>query len=116
MLVAELPVAGVVVVPGFGAAVLGVAAGLAGAVEAGTPEAEAASGVVVVVAPLAETGSVVSGVGSPGIGFDRMPAINSFKPVCDLLRYVYHLVSSSIQIFLFACSAGSLPASATARA
>jgi hypothetical protein len=59
---------------------VGVAAGFAGvplagaAGFAGVPEAEAVSGVV--AGPVAETGSVVKGVGSPGIGFARIPAIN----------------------------------------
>ena len=65
-------VAGVVVPAGFGAVPF------AGAALVGfaTPEAEAVSPGVVVAGVLAEAGSVVKGVGSPGIGFDRIPAIN----------------------------------------
>lgn len=101
-----------------GEVLAGWAAPLAGAVvagfAAGTPDADAVS--LGVPGVLADTGKVVSGVGSFGKGFARMPAINSFRPASDLLRYLYQLVSCSIQTFLFACSAGSLPARATARA
>ena len=41
------------------------------------------------VAAGAETGSDVSGVGSGGKGFDRIPATNSGRPASDLLlRYL----------------------------
>lgn len=60
------------VAAGFGAVPSAGAAGLVGV----TPEADAVSPGVPVAGPVAEAGSVVKGVGSPGIGFARIPAIN----------------------------------------
>ena len=106
--VAGVVVAGVVVVvaAGFvGVPLLGVATGLAVA-----PAAVVTPVAVVVpvvpaptAAPLAETGSVVRGVGSGGSGFDRMLPIISFKPASESLwRNLYQPVKVSIQPFLFA--------------
>ena len=61
------------VAAGFGAVPFAGAAGLVGVA---TPEADAVSLGVAVAGPVAEAGSVVKGVGSPGIGFARIPAIN----------------------------------------
>ena len=50
------------------------------------------------VAPGAEAGSDVSGVGSGGSGFDRMPASISFNPASDwLFLNLYQVVRLSIQ-------------------
>ena len=64
---------GVVVAAGFAGWPFAGAAGLAGDP---VPEADAVSPGVVGVGALADAGSVVKGVGSPGIGFARIPAIN----------------------------------------
>ncbi len=69
---------------------------------------------VVVVAGV--VGKVVNGVGSGGYGFDITVAIISGKPASDLLRYLYQVVRLSIQIFLAAALAASVPESDTARA
>ena len=62
-------------------------------------------------------GSVVNGVGSGGNGFDMTPAIRSVRPASDpLFRYLYQVVKVSIQAFLLAAFAGSVPESETARA
>ena len=61
-------------------------------------------------------GSEVSGVGSGGSGFDRMLATNSFIPVSELLRNLYHWVRLSVHAVFWAASLESVPASATARA
>jgi hypothetical protein len=105
---AGLVVAGAAAVVGNGVVVA--AAGLAGvplpgvmAVAMGLAVAAVVSAVFVLsAAPLAETGRVVTGVGSGGSGFDRILAINSFRPTSDLLRYLYQVVRDSIHTFLFA--------------
>ena len=62
-------------------------------------------------------GSVVSGVGSGGNGFDITAAIRSVRPASDpLFRYLYQVVRVSSQAFLLAAFAASVPESATARA
>jgi hypothetical protein len=114
VVVVEVLAAGVVVLAGLAAPLAGVVVAGFAAPAAGTPEADAVS--LGVPGVLAETGNAVSGVGSFGKGLDRMPAISSLRPASDLLRYLYQLVNCSIQSFLLACSAGSLPANATARA
>ena len=59
----------------------------AGGVAVAVPLAVSAGGVT--VAPVAGgVGNVVSGIGTSGKGFDRMPATNSLRPVSDLLRYL----------------------------
>ena len=50
------------------------------------------------VAAGVDGGSDVSGVGSGGNGFAKIPATNSFIPVSELLfRYLYHCVRLSVQ-------------------
>ena len=62
-------------------------------------------------------GKDVSGVGSGGSGFDRMPAIISFIPVSELLlRNLYHCVRLSFHVVFCVAYVASFPANATARA
>ena len=64
-----------------------------------------------------EAGNAVIGVGSGGSGVDITVAIRLGKPVSVFSwRYLYQVVSSSIDSFLVAAYLGSVPASATARA
>ena len=79
---AVVVLAGVVeIAPGFVGA-----GGVAVAVPLGVP---AGGGVIGAAAPVAGgVGKVVSGIGTSGNGFDRMPATSSFRPVSDLLRYL----------------------------
>ena len=118
--------ASLVVVAGFGAVVAVEAAGVVtglvvgGATVPGVAVEPAAvelpgTGVLDVVGVTA--GSVVNGVGSGGNGLAITPAIRSVRPASDpLLRYLYQVVSVSIQAVFLDAYAASLPESATARA
>ena len=77
-----VPVAGVVVVAGLVVVVVPAGAVAVPLVPVALLVAGVAAGV--------EAGSTVSGVGSGGSGFVRIPATNSFMPsVLSLLRYLY---------------------------
>ena len=102
---------------GFGAGVV-VGAGF-GAVE---PAGGVVPGVPLVPVALAgveggAAGNTVSGVGSGGKGFAKIPATNSGMPsVTWLFLNLYQVVRLSCQIGFCAVNLESLPATATARA
>ena len=72
-------------------------------------------GVVDVVG--AAAGSVVSGVGTGGNGFESTLAINSFMPAAESgFRNLYQVLRASVQSFFCVWYLASVPARATARA
>ena len=103
---------------GFGAAVLPAGAGFGAVV---LPAGAVPVPLVPVLVAGEEVGGAagneVSGVGSGGNGFARMPAMSSFRPsVLSAFLNLYQPVRASCQTGFCAANFASVPASATARA